>query len=123
MDWTVLFDEDFATWLDGLDVDTRRVLLGHVMLLREHGPNLGRPQVDTLKGSKFPNLKELRVRHRGDPWRVIFAFNPERAAILLVGGNKGGDKRWYKKHIKIAEERFERHLKRLAEEKHDGDSV
>jgi hypothetical protein len=114
MDWTVLFDEEFAAWLDGLDVETRRVLLAHVVLLREHGPNLGRPQVDTLKGTQFPNLKELRVQHRGDPWR---------AAILLVGGNKGGDKRWYKKHIRIAEERFERPLERLNEEDENGDTI
>ena len=123
MDWTVLFDEDFAAWVDGLDVEVRRALLAHVVLLREHGPNLGRPHVDTLKGSKVANLKELRIQHRGKPWRVLFAFDPSRAAILLVGGDKAGDKRWYKKQIKIAEDRFERHLRRLEEEEEHGDSV
>ena len=54
MDWTVLFDEAFAAWLNGLAVETRRVLLAHVVLLREHGPNLGRPQMDTLRGTKQP---------------------------------------------------------------------
>jgi hypothetical protein len=66
--------------------------------------------VDTVKGSRFTNMKELRVQVGGDPWRILFAFDPQRSAILLVGGNKRGDKRWYKTFIPIADERFERHL-------------
>jgi hypothetical protein len=58
-------------------------------------------------------MKELRVQFRGEPWRILFAFDPDRAAILLVGGNKRGDKRWYKKHLPIADARFRRHLERL----------
>jgi hypothetical protein len=73
---------------------------------------LGRPCVDTLKGSSLANLKELRVQYKGDPWRVLFAFDPVRRAILLVGGNKAGDKRFYKTMIPVAEERFRRHLER-----------
>ncbi|MEZ4734565.1 MAG: type II toxin-antitoxin system RelE/ParE family toxin [Caldilineaceae bacterium] len=76
-------------------------------------PMLGRPQVDTLQGSSLPNLKELRVQIQGDLWRVLFAFAPKRRAIVLVGGNKRGDKRWYKKNIPIAEARYQRHLKRM----------
>ena len=70
--------------------------------------------VDTLVDSKFANMKELRVQFRGDPWRILFAFDPRRVAILLVGGNKQGDTRWYKKHLPIADERFRRHLEGLA---------
>jgi hypothetical protein len=81
--------------------------------LRERGPQLGRPYVDTVEGSAFTNMKELRVQFRGDPWRILFAFDPRRSAILLVGGNKRGDNRWYKKHLPIADERFRRHLERL----------
>jgi len=62
------------------------------------------------------NMKELRIQYHGDPWRILFAFDPRRAAILLVGGIKSGDKRWYEKHIRIADRRFERHLERLEEE-------
>jgi hypothetical protein len=58
-------------------------------------------------------MKELRVQFRSDPWRILFAFDPNRAAILLVGGNKRGDKRWYRTHLPIADERFRRHLDRL----------
>ena len=113
MEWDVQLDEDFAAWLAGLDTEVRNEIIAHANLLREHGPRLGRPYVDTLKGSAFPNMKELRVQFRGDPWRILFAFDPNRAAILLIGGNKRGDKRWYKKHLPIADEGFRRHLERL----------
>jgi hypothetical protein len=88
-------------------------IIAHANPLREHGPQLGRAFVDTLKGSAFTNLKEPRVQFRGEPWRILFAFDPNGAAILLVGGNKQGDKRWYKKHLPIADARFRRHLERL----------
>ena len=113
MEWDVQLDEDFAAWLAGLDTEVRNEIIAHSNLLREHGPRLGRPYVDALKGSAFTNMKELRVQFRGDPWRILFAFDPNRAAILLVGGNKRGDKRWYQKHLPIADERFRRHLERL----------
>jgi hypothetical protein len=113
MEWDIQLDEDFAAWLAGLEAGLRDEIIAHANLLREHGPQLGRPYVDTLEGSEFPNMKELRVQYRGDPWRILFAFDPRRSAILLVGGNKRGDKRWYKKHLPIAEERFRQHLRRL----------
>jgi hypothetical protein len=113
MEWDVQFDEDFAAWLAGLEADLRNEIIAHANLLRQHGPQLGRPYVDTLEDSAFTNMKELRVQFRGDPWRILFAFDPHRAAILLVGGNKRGDKRWYKKQLPIADERFRRHLRRL----------
>lgn len=113
MEWDVLFDEDFAVWLANLEADVRNEIIAHANLLRQHGPQLGRPYVDTLEGSAFTNMKELRVQFRGDPWRILFAFDPHRAAILLVGGNKRGNKRWYKKHLPIADERFRRHLDRM----------
>jgi len=102
--------EEFKTWIGNLEREQRTKIMGHVGLLTERGPNLGRPYVDTVESSQLQNLKELRVQIAGDPWRVLFAFDPQRNAILLVGGNKTGDKRWYKTHIPIAEERFERHL-------------
>jgi hypothetical protein len=82
-------------------------------LLKQEGPLLGRPYVDTLKGSQYPNLKELRVQHAGEPWRILFAFDPIRQAIVLVGGNKTGNKRWYEKNMLIAEQRFTEHLESL----------
>jgi hypothetical protein len=113
MEWEILLDEAFAEWIDGLDEELRIAILAHVVLLRRRGPQLGRPYVDTVQGSAFTNMKELRVQHRGDPWRILFAFDSNRTAILLVGGNKRGDKRWYKKFMPIADERYRRHLEGL----------
>ncbi len=113
MAWDVQLDEDFASWLEGLDEHGRREILANARLLETFGPQLGRPRVDTLNGSIYENMKELRIQIAGDPWRVLFAFDPRRSAILLVGGNKQGDRRWYKAHIPIADARFQRHLDRL----------
>jgi hypothetical protein len=113
MEWDVQFDVEFLAWFEGLAVALQDQILAHVALLRARGPNLGRPYVDTVEGSAYTNMKELRVQFRGDPWRILFAFDPRRAAILLVGGNKRGDKRWYKKNLPIADERFRRHLAQL----------
>ena len=82
------------------------------MPLREYGPALGRPEVDTLKGSSHANMKELRFRAGGGVWRVAFAFDPKRAAILLVAGSKSGvsEKTFYKRLIDKADKRFKEHL-------------
>ncbi len=71
---------------------------------------MGRPYVDTVKGSAFTNMKELRVQHDGNPYRILFAFDPQRQAVLLIGGNKRGDKRWYEKSISVADKRFAEYL-------------
>ena len=86
-------------------------------ILAEQGPSLGRPRVDTLEGSAFKNMKELRIQYGGEPWRILFAFDPTRQAILLVGGNKTGNKRWYRENILIADARYQRHLELLKEGK------
>jgi hypothetical protein len=109
----VLFDEGFASWLDTISEGLRRKILGHVELLERFGPNLGRPKVDTVRDSNYPNMKEPRIQYKGDPWRVLFAFDPERRAILLIGGNKATSKRWMTEAISIADERFSRHLESL----------
>ena len=92
-------------------------LLAHARLLQEFGPHLGRPTVDTLKGSKHTNMKELRFDCEGGVWRVAFAFDTERAAILLVSGDKCGadQRRFYKKLITCADARFDGHLATLKE--------
>ena len=115
MEWKVQFDVDCATWFAGLAEALQDEILAQVVLLGHRGPQLGRPYVDTVEASAFPNMKELRTQFRGEPWRILFAFDPARSAILLVGGNKQGDQRWYKKQIPIADERFRRHLARLAQ--------
>jgi len=87
-------------------------LLAQAKLLETFGPQLGRPRVDTLKGSRYPNMKELQFEAVGRVWRVAFAFDPNRQAILLVAGNKAGtsEKRFYKQLIAKADARFTTHL-------------
>ena len=116
MEWQVLLDADFKTWLLGQEQNVQTAIFAHIGLLKAFGPTLGRPQVDTLKGSRLTNLKELRVQYQAEPWRVLFVFDPKRRAILLVGGNKQGDARWYKKAIPMAEQRYQWHLEQMEQD-------
>ena len=117
MPWTVLFHDAFNQEFSGLSHDLQDELLAHARLLAEFGPNLGRPTVDTLKGSRYTNMKELRFSFSGQVWRVAFAFDPMRQAILLVGGDKGGadQRRFYKRLIQIADQRYQDYIKSLTE--------
>jgi hypothetical protein len=112
MHWEVLFHEEFDEWFGTLEADEQDSILTDLGVLAEIGPTLGRPRVDTLKGTTLKNLKELRVRHTGIPIRVLFAFDPWQKAIVLVGGNKAGDNKWYRKHIPIAESRYKDHIEK-----------
>ncbi len=112
MVWSVFFHDEFFAEFQELDEDLQDELLAHGRLLQEYGPFLGRPTVDTLKGSRHPNMKELRFRWAGGQWRIAFAFDPRRAAILLVGADKRGadQKRFYRKLIATADMRLDSHL-------------
>jgi hypothetical protein len=110
MTWEIVFHREFEVWFFDLDVDVQTSIAMVLDVLEEQGATLGRPYVDTLKGSILTNMKELRVQHDGDPYRILFAFDPQRQAVLLVGGNKRGDKRWYEVNIPIAERLFKDYL-------------
>lgn len=112
VNWTVLFQDAFDAEFLALDEALQDELLAHAKLLGEFGPNLGRPTVDGLKGSKHANMKELRFGWQGGVWRIAFAFDPKRQAILLVAGDKGGadQRRFYKRLIAVADERFDEHM-------------
>jgi hypothetical protein len=116
VEWEVLFDEDFRAWFDTVDEGLQDAILERVTVLTQLGPNLGRPLVDSVKGSEYSQMKEVRIQYRGDPWRILFAFDPRRRAVLLVGGNKRGDARWYDQNIPISDRRLERHLQGLERE-------
>ena len=116
MAYQVNLSDECEAWLDSLERDLQKAIAAYIGLLTEYGPQLGRPHVDTLEGSSLKNLKELRVQYRGDPYRILFAFDPKREALLLIGGNKAGDKRWYKRMIPLAEKIFAAHLQRLEAE-------
>ena len=111
-DWEVIFHDEFEPEFESFDEELQDELLAHAILLRNYGPILGRPTVDTLKGSRHANMKELRFDWRGKSWRVAFAFDPERSAILLAGGDKTGvdQRRFYRKLISVADKRFDAHL-------------
>jgi hypothetical protein len=115
MPWTVRFEDEFEQEFLALRQGVQDELLAVARLLAEYGPQLGRPFVDTLKGSKHPNMKELRFGAAGGVWRVAFAFDPRRHGILLVAGDKAGvsQDRFYKRLIARADKRFAAHLERL----------
>jgi len=110
--WVADFHDDFVREFDLLPEAVQDELLAHVALLEVFGHQLGRPRVDTLKGSRHSNMKELRFRAGGGVWRFAFAFDPKRAAIVLCGGNKsGGSERiFYRQLLEKADRRFDSHL-------------
>jgi hypothetical protein len=109
---------DCRVWLDSLPTADRIGILQDVLLVQEFGPHLGRPHVDTLKGSKHSNMKELRSRHAGHQYRTFFAFDPKQRAILLLGGDKVGkdEGRFYKVLLTLADALYDRHLIQVAKE-------
>ena len=112
--WTVKTTELFDAWFDVQDDATQEKVLAGLLALAQGGPSIGRPLVDTIKGSRFTNLKELRVQHQGEPLRAFFAFDPLRQAIVLCAGNKGGnEKRVYKEMLPLAEAQYASHLAEL----------
>jgi len=110
MEWNIVMVSEYKDWLVGLDEETQDSILVSIRLLQERGPSLSRPYADTLENTNLVNLKELITQHKGKPYRSLYAFDPQRSAILLVGGDKSRKKNWYKKSISLAEKRFVLHL-------------
>ena len=112
--WIVELADEFEPEFEELAADVQDEAIAIMRLLQRFGPQLGRPHVDTLKDSKHTNMKELRFSADGGVWRIAFAFDPERRAILLVAGDKSGgsEKRFYKELIRKADLRFAAHLER-----------
>ena len=113
IEWEVEFTDEFGGWWDALDAEEQDSVNYGVRLLQEQGPNLKRPHADTLEGSSFPNMRELRIQHEGRPYRVLYAFDPRRVGILLLGGDKTGNPRGYQEYIPKADELYRRHLREL----------
>ncbi len=122
MAWQIDEHPQYENWFEKQEEGLQDEILTVVGLLKKEGPMLSRPYADTLEGSQHSNLKELRVQYKGEPWRILFAFDPQRTAILLLGGNKVGNARWYKENIPIADQRFTEHLEELqSKQEHDKD--
>jgi hypothetical protein len=111
--------DEFVPEFDALHEDVRTEILALSLVLEKFGPQLGRPRVDTLKGSLHANMKELRFSAADGAWRVAFAFDPRRRAILLVAGDKSGgsEKRFYRELIRKADARFNSHLALIKQER------
>lgn len=112
----VEYTDAFEHWWNLLDQYEQASITSSVWLLAQAGPSLQRPHADTVKGSRFPNMKELRTQHKGLPLRTLFAFNPKRNAILLIGGDKTGDTRFYERMIPEADRLYAEHLNELKRE-------
>ena len=123
MMWAVLLHDAFDAELNDLPEAVQDEVLALMGLLKHFGPALGRPRVDTLKGSRHANMKELRFDAADGVWRVAFAFDPKRQAILLVGGDKSGgsEKRFYRQLIKKADARFDEHVTQVEKERRKSD--
>ena len=106
----VEFTPEFEAWWDSLDADEQESVDFSVRLLEEFGVHLKRPHADSIKGSRFSNLRELRCQHQGRPYRILYAFDPLRVALLLIGGDKTGRPDWYETFVPLADKLFERHL-------------
>jgi hypothetical protein len=114
--WTIDRTDEIAAWITQLDYDAKETIYKNLLILRELGPSLGRPYVDTINKSKHKNMKELRVQNKKRLFRLFFAFDPDRNALLIIGGDKRGDKRFYQRMIPIADEIYDRYLKKKRRE-------
>ncbi len=121
MAWEVEFTDEFGAWWESLRVEEQEEISAKVELLESFGPTLPRPHSDVIVTSKHANMKELRGRVEDAVLRVLYAFDPTRTAILLIGGDKAGNDKWYEQFVPVADRLFDRHLKQLNEEEHHGE--
>lgn len=124
MTWEVEYTETFGRWWEELTADEQVSVAAHVELLEQRGPDLPYPYSSAVRGLRHGQMRELRVQHAGRPYRVLYAFDPRRAAILLLGGDKTADARWYATHVPLADRLYDAHLETLRrEELTDGKEV
>lgn len=116
MNWNVEFTDEFEGWWVILDESEQDSIAVIVTLLEYRGPFLAYPHSSGIEGSRHNHMRELRIQHKGEPYRVLYAFDPRRSVILLIGGNKSGQDRWYETYIPIADRLYDDHLKSLEEE-------
>jgi hypothetical protein len=116
MAWEVEFTDEFAQWWDTLTADEQADATYYVRELEKRGPELPFPYSSGIKGSQYGSMRELRVQSGGKPIRIFYAFDSRRIAILLIGGRKGGNKRFYEQLVRAADRLFDRHLAALRTE-------
>lgn len=107
------YADEFQEWFDSLDDAEKEDVMAYVYLLEKMGVTLKHPYCSGINGSEYSHMRELRVQHNGKPYRVLYAFDPRRKTILLIGGDKTGDKRWYKVNVPITDKICSTHLESL----------
>ena len=117
MRWDVEYTDEFGDWWGTLTAAEHESIAAAVGLLETVGPNLRFPHTSGVNGSRHRHMRELRIQHHGRPYRILFAFDPRRSAILLIGGDKTGKDRWYEQHVPIADGLYDIHLKTLKDER------
>lgn len=113
----VEYTDEFGEWWAELDESAQESVKTVVGVLEAHGAQLNFPYSSGISLSRHSHMRELRIQHKGDPYRILYAFNPARNAILLIGGNKKGNDDWYKEYVPIADRLYDEHLAELAEER------
>jgi len=119
--WEVEYTDEFGAWWQGLSEAEQVSVFASVGLLEMHGPQLGHPHSSGIASSRHSRMRELRAQHRGRPLRVLYAFDPRRTAILLIGGDKTGKDRWYEEFVPLADRLYDEHLAELKREGLIGD--
>ncbi len=114
--WSIEYTDEFGSWWDKLSEEEQIEITAYVGTLEQCGPNLKFPYSSGINGSKHKHMRELRIQHKGNPYRILYAFDPLRTAILLIGGNKKGNDRWYEIYIPLADKLYEQHLETLKKE-------
>lgn len=121
MTWEVEYTDEFEEWWDNLSEAEQIDVAASVGLLEQIGPNLRFPYSSGIQHAEHSHLRELRIQHRGNPYRVLYAFDPRRVAILLIGGDKTGNDRWYEIYVPIADRLYVEHLETLKHEAKEND--
>jgi hypothetical protein len=114
--WEVEGTDEFAEWFGGLSDAEQEDVIAVVDLLESRGPRLSFPYSSAIRGSRHGHMRELRIQHLGKPYRVLYAFDPRRSAVLLLGGDKTGDDRWYERHVPVADRLYDEYLLELKDE-------
>ncbi len=121
MTWEVEYTDEFGQWWATLTEAEQVSVAASVSLLEAKGPQLGHPHSSGIIGSRHGHIRELRTQHAGRPLRTLYAFDPRRMAVLLIGGDKTGDDRWYETHIPMADRLYDEHLEKLRLEGSEND--
>ena len=116
MSWEIEYTDEFEAWWETLGDAEQESIAAVVGLLEDHGPQLGYPHGSSITSSRHGHMRELRIQHQGRPLRVLYAFDPRRVAILLLGGDKTGNDRWYEEFVPVADRLYDAHLASLKRE-------